>query len=260
MYARQPLSDLELLTCRKCGTPQESPGSTVCEQCGADLVRPRIKRASLPRPALRLKQFLRVPVQLVRRGIAGLLLLVSLVFRGVTLLLLLASLVIGLSFVPEVNARVPATKEIAATAKKWFQRAEDWGGKLLASWEVETQPQRRTFPPAASPQKPSPAQFAATQAVMISSSPGGATVRLGTRPVGKTPVTLRVAPGTYKVTISRPGYATVTRTITVKQGKPASLGVTLVAAGPSPAQPASVLEQTPDTKDHKLHTHDGDEP
>jgi len=45
-----------------------------------------------------------------------------------------------------------------------------------------------------------------------------------------TPLTLRIAPGTVTITFSRPGYAPVTRTLTVKLGKAAVLQVTLTAA------------------------------
>ena len=173
-----------------------------------------------------------------------------LVFRGVTLLLLLTSLVIGSSFVPEINALLPATKEIAAPARRWLQRAEDWAGKLLAGWEAAPQPQRRTSQSAANPQNLAPARFEATQAVMISSVPGGAIVRVNAREMGKTPMTLKLAPGTYKVTISRPGYRTASRTLTVERGKAASLGVNLARERPSPARPAPPSGQPRDMKKH----------
>ena len=254
MYGRQRLNDLPLLTCPKCGAPQESPGSTVCELCGANLPHPRVKKPLSPHPVLRLKHVLRGPVRLLTRGIAAVQLLVFLVFRGVILLLLLTSLVIGSSFVPEVNALLPATKEIAAPARQWLKRVEDWAGKLLASWEAELQPQRPTAQSAASLQNLAPAHFEATQAVMISSVPRGATVRLNAREMGKTPMTLKLAPGTYRVTISRTGYATVSRTITVERGKAASLGVSLPRKGPPPVQPVPPSRQSRDTKkyNHKL--------
>lgn len=156
------------------------------------------------------------------------------------LLVVLWSLVIGISLVPEVSARVPAAKDVVATAEQLLQRAEAWSGTLMAYWQTVVHPSQRTSQPTAGPQAPATDKFVAPQALEINSTPGGATVRLGTRTVGKTPMTLRVAPGTYTVTISRPGYAPVTRTITVKQGRAASLGVTLDATDrttprPSPA-------------------------
>src|SRR5256712_9683435 len=247
MYGRQQLNDLQLLTCPKCGAPQESPGSTVCELCGANL-HPRVRKPLSPHLVLRFKHVLRGPVRLLTRGIAAVQLLVFLVFRGVTLLLLLTSLVIGSSFVPEVNALLPATKEIAAPARQGLQRVEDWAGKLLASWEAEPHAQRRTSQSAASSQNLAPAHFEATQPVMISSVPGGATVRVNEREMGKTTMMLKLAPGTYKVTISRPGYAPVSRMITVVRGKAASLGVSLARKGPAPAQPVPLSRQPRDTK------------
>src|SRR5256886_9978525 len=127
MYGRQPLNDLQLLTCPKCGAPQESPGSTVCELCGATLPRPGVKRSPQPHPVLQLKQFLRGTVRLLTRGIAAVQLFMFLVFRGVTLLLLLTSLVIGSSFVPEINALLPATKENSAPARRGAPRAQELG-------------------------------------------------------------------------------------------------------------------------------------
>lgn len=101
MYFRKPPNELELLTCRKCGTPQESPGSTVCEHCGADLIRPRVVKPSSKRSVRGLKHFLYRPAYLLRQGITALLLLVSLTLRVVAQLALGAALVIGVSLVPE---------------------------------------------------------------------------------------------------------------------------------------------------------------
>ncbi len=239
MYVRHSLNELDLLVCRKCGTPQESPGSTICEQCGADLLRLRVAKTASRHPLLQLQQLLHpvlglrhllaVPGRLLHQAPTALAVLSFIIFRTVTQLLLLAALSLGLCFVPEVNVRVPATKEIAATAAAWVEYAAmDWRSTLLGSRVADTHPAQRPAPSAA--RQPKPVQFVATQAVLIDSTPGGAIVRLGTRTVGKTPMTLRVAPGTYTVTIIRAGYAPVTRTITVRQGHAASVGVKLVAA------------------------------
>ena len=64
----------------------------------------------------------------------------------------------------------------------------------------------------------------------ISSSPTGATVEIAGRPgeSGKTPLTVpSLAPGTYKVTISKNGYATETRNVEVQGGNRAVLDVKL---------------------------------
>jgi hypothetical protein len=115
----------------------------------------------------------------------------------------------------------------------------------MASWGVFTPlPQPTTIA-----RKRAPTQPAATQAVLITSTPAGAIVQLGARLVGKTPMTLRVTVGTYKITISRAGYTTVTRMISVKQGKGVSLGVTLTPANapvaPSTQSPTSQPPREP---------------
>lgn len=226
-------------TCPNCGAVQESPGSTVCEQCGTDLTRPRAVKPSSAQPAQRLRFLLKGPAWILRRIIAAVqsliylvLRLVSFTLRVAVLLLLLGALVIGVSFVPAVTARAPVTKEVAATAKLWLRRAQDWAGTYLPALKPEAQPSRRTAPAAATTPKPAPVKPVVTQPLRITSTPSGATVRLGTRSVGATPLTLRVAAGTYKVTISRTGYVTAMRTVTVKQGKAASVIVILVAARP----------------------------
>ena len=250
MYGRQPLNDLQLLTCPKCGAPQESPGSTVCELCGADLPHHGVKRPATPHSALRLKHVLRGPVRQLTRGVAAMQLLVLLVVRAMALLVLLTSLVVGSSLVPEVNALIPATQAIARPARVGLQRVEDWAGKLLADWEAEPQRQHLPTQSTASLQKLAAPRFVATQAVMISSVPRGATVRVNAREMGKTPMTLKLSPGTYKVTISRPGYRTASRTLTVERGQAASLGVNLTRERPSPARPTPPSGQPRDMKKH----------
>src|SRR5439155_2057621 len=250
MYGRQPLNDLQLLTCPKCGAPQESPGSTVCELCGADLPHPGVKRPATLHSALRLKHVLRGPVRLLTRGVSAMQLFVLLVVRAMTLLVLLTSLVVGSTLIPEVNALIPATQAIAGPARMGLQRVEDWAGRLLADWEAEPQRQHLPTRSTASLQKLAATRFVATQAVMISSVPGGATVRVNAREMGKTPMTLKLTPGIYKVTISRPGYRTASRTLTVERGKAASLGVNLARERPSPARPAPPSGQPRDMKKH----------
>jgi len=259
VYAQRPLNELDLIFCRKCGLAQEDPESRVCERCGADLGRPAVTRSPSARLALQVKRTLRRPGQLVRRGVAALLLIVSFVIRTAVLLVALASLVIGISLVPAVNARVPATQGVVAAAEQWLQRAEAWSGTLMAYWQTVVHPAQRPAQPAAGPQTSAADQSAARQALQIDSTPRGATVKLGTRTVGKTPVTLRLPPGTYTLTISRPGYAPVTRTVSIKQGRAASLGVTLDAADRAPTPPSPdpkgprpkhPKDKTPSGQDH----------
>ncbi len=232
MSLSQPVPGLEQRTCSTCGALQESPGSTVCEQCGADLPRLTVVRSVSTAPRWRAMRILGVvvwlliagPVRVVRRGIAALVLLVFLVVRSLALLLLLASLTVGLSFVPQVRARVPLMNGVAATAQTWLHRAGEMGGR----WVGDLKP-HPTAPPVATSQKPATARPPATQSITVKSTPSGATVQLDTRQIGKTPLTLKIATGLHKVVVSRPGYASVTRTITVKSGQGASLNITLTA-------------------------------
>jgi hypothetical protein len=126
------------------------------------------------------------------------------VFRTAAQMVLITALGLGVCFIPEVNAHVPQTKEFSATAASLVELvAREWGIRLFTG---------------------------RAQAVLVTSNPDGAIVHLGGRTVGKTPLTLRIAPGTVTITFSRPGYGPVTRTLTVKLGKAAVLQVTLTAA------------------------------
>ncbi len=307
--------DVEERLCPKCGMLQESPGSTVCEQCGADLIEseqtapvvslappaistprsqaifsppsqaisspppqavssaPRLKvnwsrRPVVPpsvvtmqRLALFLNVFVRrngpilvapiralvaIPLMLLRaivvvvhRVLSAILQTVLLMLRTAAVVLVVGSLVIGLSYVPAVRAALPITKEVTARADPWLQRAEGLGGRLLAQLQRSVQlrrsserspaartagPARPTGPPktgASSRRAPSQVSLA------IRSTPPGATVLLNQRRAGKAPLTIKVAPGTYRLTLSHPGYLSATRTITVKAGQPISLDVVL---------------------------------
>ena len=259
MAGRRLLGDLQLLICPTCGAPQESPGSTVCELCGADLKRPSARRPSRSSPLRRVARPLRASVRAISRGITSAVLAGFLAARIAILLLLLASLVMGASFVPEVNALVPGSRAVAAIARPLLQRAKDWAAARLASWELEPRPQSAATQSSVIPQKAATPRFQATQAVLIISTPSGATVRVNARTMGKTPLTLKLAAGSYKVTISRPGYTTVTRTITVRQGKPASLGVNLELDRPSPRPPAPPSGE-PSGKSPHQHDQKNDDP
>lgn len=257
MSLGRPISEFRQHTCPKCGAVQESPGSTVCEQCGTDL-KLAATRAPSQRPVAPVKQpprfgqLLSVPVRFVT-GVFGALLsfvssvlsliwwLISLAFRTAVVLIVIGALVVGLSYLPQVRARVPAIKDAPKIAKKGLLRAGVMGIRMLASLasaRKESQPekrtsserrapQQRTSHPAVATRKPAPAKVAVSLPLTIKSTPTGATVRLNGLQVGKTPLYLSVAPGTYKLLVSRPGYSSVTRTIIVKAGKAVSLIVTL---------------------------------
>ena len=254
MYAARPASRL---TCPTCGTLQESPGSTVCEQCGADLSRRENLTPSSPLPASRrageavavsMRAIVAVPVRLVRGAVAALQALLSLIIgiivltvRAVLVLVVLGALVIGLSYVPAVQAKVPVAKELPRMTVNLLRRGADLGGRLLRTLRQETEAPLEASRPAATAPKPSAPKSAAPKpaeskpsavalSLTVRSSPQGATVLLNQRRMGKTPLTLKVAPGTYRMTISRSGYKSVTRTVIIKAGQPASIDVTLTIA------------------------------
>ncbi len=240
------VSGFQQPVCPSCGATQESAGSTVCEQCGADLVRSGARspssysqpvQRSSSRPRFRAFPRLKVP---------------RLLKRGPVVLLLAAVLFVGLSFVPEVSARVPIMKQIATSAKKAVKRARTLG--WLPSPKAKA-PTRRSSSPAATARKSAP-QPGATLLLRVESTPAGATVQLDSRIVGKTPVTLKVAPGAHKVTFIRKGYTTVTRSVTMKPGKAGQLQVALTEEGSAPKRaapqpvrkPAAVVKPVPTAK------------
>lgn len=263
MSLGRPIPRFEPHACPKCGAVQESPGSTVCEQCGTDLKLALVAKSTPeravapPRQPLRLGQLVGVPVRVLKRGfwtvqslVSSILSLIwgfiSLVLRIAIVLVAIGSIVVGLSYLPQVRASVPIMKEVPSIAKRWLAYAGVNGSKWLVSLAGARKAQQPQKQPPKQPQrqsqkkpqkKPAPATVAASQPLTVRSTPTGATVQLNARQVGKTPVTLKLAPGTYKLTISRSGYATVTRTITVRAGKTAALNVTLVARRQTPQAP-----------------------
>jgi hypothetical protein len=203
--------------------------------------------------AASLRAIVAVPVRLVRGAVAAVQALLSLIIRiivvtvrTVLVLLILGALVIGLSYVPAVQAKVPVAKELPQMTVDLLRRGADLGGRLLRTMRQDTEPPLEASRPAATAPKPSAPTSAARKpaatrtatvkpaavapSLTVRSSPQGATVLLNQRRVGKTPLTLKVAPGTYRVTISRSGYKSVTRTIIVKTGQPASIDATLTIA------------------------------
>lgn len=246
-------------TCPKCGAQQESPGSTVCEQCGTDLLPAGAVRPAAPRRIPQFGQIFQVPARIgkraitvldagvtaLERGIYALIGVITALIRVIIVLVLFGSLIIGLGFVPQVSARVPglktvsetALKAVSTTGKKALQRAQEWGSGALS--RRQSLPADTTKKPAQKvAKKAAPGRTVAAQPLTVKSRPSGATVQLNARPVGKTPVTLKLAAGTYKVTITRSGYVAVTRTVTMKKGQAASLNVSLSVARPTPRQAA----------------------
>ena len=284
---RRP-NELDLLICPQCATPQQSPGSTVCEQCGVELPHvlgtspdmsrrqkhtqphPQVQLAQRTRAALlvlgsivsraaaqvqeahrmrrarvakapqnsvrNLRRSLRPRVSLTQLTATTIRVLGLIVFRTAAQVLVVSAVGLGVCFIPDVNAHVPQTKGFSATAASLVELVAREMGIHISPGRAEAVQSQPS--PTRSLAQQRPAQFVATQAVLVTSTPGGAVVRLGGRTVGKTPLTLRIAPGTVTITFSRPGYAPVTRTLTVKLGKAASVQVTLTAASaPSTVTP-----------------------
>lgn len=76
------------------------------------------------------------------------------------------------------------------------------------------------------PAPPPPAQ--GLSALTVITSPPGAQVRIDGKEKGRTPLTITDAqPGERKVEVSRPGHATVTKTVAVKLGEPAMVEIKL---------------------------------
>ncbi|HUL60366.1 MAG TPA: PEGA domain-containing protein [Anaeromyxobacteraceae bacterium] len=77
------------------------------------------------------------------------------------------------------------------------------------------------------------------QALMVSSDPPGADVRIDARPRGKTPLVVALPPGPYAVALARDGFAPAEREVTLAPDTASDVEVTLVAAAP-PAPGAAV--------------------
>jgi len=77
------------------------------------------------------------------------------------------------------------------------------------------------------PAAASPAIVSQLVPVTITSTPSGAFVFFWGQTVGKTPVTTRLAPGTYTVRLAADGYPTWTHDIMVEAGKPLTVSAEL---------------------------------
>lgn len=265
-----PVRSAPRLTCPTCGAQQDSPGSTVCEVCGADLLRSS-KQPSSPSSAAERSESLRraagalrgaagkaaaIPVRLVRGIVAAIMSVVSLILRIVTvtlktalILAVVAAIVLGLTYIPAVQAKVPVAKELPGMTLDLLRDGADrgvwWVKGMLRQRSAPAEADRPSAPaptrPAATrpaapkpaarkPAAAKPAAATAVPAIRVTSTPAGSTVLVNQKRVGRTPLTVKVAPGTYTVTVSRPGYKSVTRTVTVKKTGPTSVTVTLIMA------------------------------
>jgi hypothetical protein len=241
MDAAQPASRL---TCPSCGTLQDSPGSTVCELCGAELLSPvPPPRAGSPRSPAPAFPPERLPRAFVRAIVGLLALIVRAVMLAVKTAVVLAAVwaaVLALISVPAVGAKLPAATALPAITADLVRDVADrglwWTRLRLRALGVLPQPPPapplEASTPEAAPPPPHPAGAPplaprpARLTITVRSTPSGATVLLNQRRVGRTPVTLTVAPGRHTITVSRPGYRSITRTITVRS-RPATIRVRL---------------------------------
>jgi len=65
----------------------------------------------------------------------------------------------------------------------------------------------------------------------FASTPPNAVVSMYGQPIGRTPVTTKLAPGTYEATFAASGYASLVQQVTVAPGYPAMVTATLKASG-----------------------------
>ena len=86
---------------------------------------------------------------------------------------------------------------------------------------------RASTQPNESAERPQPVPGSLT----LTTDPPGAITLLNGRSIGRTPVTeTNLAPGSYEVTFSAPGYETITRTFIVRENEAASHGTRLVVS------------------------------
>lgn len=195
-------------SCPVCGASL-APGAVQCESCGTDLSKSGVLFSTQVRPVTLPHQH-KLPRVLRRAKRASAFVILAL---GLVLLT-------GIGGVPAVSARVPV---LGAIYERTF-------GLLLGV---------ATRPPATS-QSGQGNTF-----LLVRSTPSGAQVQVNDQVVGSTPLTLDLLPGSYRVRISREGYAPVSRTVEVSEG-PVAVDVSLALGGSdepeatrSPAPPSS---------------------
>ncbi len=84
-----------------------------------------------------------------------------------------------------------------------------------------------------------------TGTLRISSSPQGASVTVDGTPVGPTPVQVTAGAGTHTVVLTKPGYQTATRQVTVTAGQTSYLNVTLTPTPPQNQPPVPAFTYSP---------------
>jgi hypothetical protein len=152
----------------------------------------------------------------------------------VALLFVVSALAISLRHRSKVPPAEPTTAPTAETTASPVQPASipDDPGNLLTAPEIREGAPRKGRGKVASPEPVAVAPAAPTTGELtITSVPPGATIEIAGRSESwKTPQVMNaLSPGAYKVTISKIGYASETRSIEVAAGNRAALDVRLVA-------------------------------
>lgn len=118
------------------------------------------------------------------------------------------ALVVAIGSVPAVSARVPMLGAL-------YTQTVSWGKGLLG-------------------RRPAQSVAAAGILVFVRSVPTDAQVQVNDQPAGTTPLSIELQPGSYRLTISRDGYPSATRTIVVED-IPVTVEVSLLGEeAPSP--------------------------
>lgn len=209
MHNIHPPNPLRQESCPVCGSPL-TLGALQCESCGTDLSRSGVLFSTQVKPTMLPHRHLKL--KLPRRVKPSAAVLIALV------------LLCGLGGVPAVSARVPVLGTLYGRT---------FGGLLGGT-----------------PATPSPGAWQPSSTfLLVRSTPAGAQVLINDRPVGITPLTIDLAPGTYHVSVSREGYGAASRQVEVGEG-PLTVDVSLggepearvppsqATRSPAPAPPA----------------------
>lgn len=106
-----------------------------------------------------------------------------------------------------------------------------FGGKPSVQPGAPVVPQNNALPPIPAPPPPDPAPNpGGLVSINFVSNPPNALVTFSGMAVGKTPVTVQLMPGTYKMTIAEDGYESWSQDVVVETGKPSTVTAMLKMA------------------------------